>query len=285
MNEFIERYKQMCPDFKLESNVVKSIRINTLKVKDIKRLSRFKLEKLPLDFSYVSKTKLPMGATLEYLEGYYYLQELGSQAAVQVLDPKENDVVLDMAASPGGKTTQISQYMNNKGVVFALELKKQRLPSLINNINRMGAKNVIVYNMDAKDASELDTQFDKILLDAPCSGNYTKESDWFEKRTLTDIKKNSTFQRNLLKSALSLLKEGGILVYSTCSLEPEENELNIDWLLSEEKVTLEEIKLPIGSKGLTNFDNKDLNPELSKTVRFWPHKEKTQGFFIAKIRK
>jgi len=194
--------------------------------------------------------------------------------------------VLDMCAAPGSKTTQLAMMMNNKGKIIALELNNPRLPSLQNNLERCGVTNTIVYKKDARYADDLNLQFGKILLDAPCSGNFANDESWLEERKLEDLKQMSKTQRQLLESALNVLKPNGVLVYSTCSLEPEENELNIDWLLKAHKnVSLEKINLEIGDPGLTNAFGKELNKEISKCKRLWPYKTGTQGFFLARIRK
>jgi NOL1/NOP2/sun family putative RNA methylase len=222
----------------------------------------------------------------EYLQGYYYLQETASQLPAEILEPKPGELVLDMCAAPGSKTTQLAMMMNNTGKIIALELNNPRLPSLQNNLERCGVTNSIVYKKDARYADDLKLIFDKVLLDAPCSGNFANDENWLEERKLEDLKQISKTQRQLLESALNVLKLGGVMVYSTCSLEPEENEINIDWLLKTHKnVSLEKINLEIGDCGLTDVFGQELNKEISKCRRLWPHKTGVQGFFIAKIRK
>jgi NOL1/NOP2/sun family putative RNA methylase len=290
MNDFIERYKQLGEEFNLEEiNLKPALRINTLKIKDAELIRRInaKLTKIAfLKHGYYYESDYAVGAMPEYLQGYYYLQETASQLPAEVLDPEEDDLVLDMCAAPGSKTTQLAMMMNNKGKIIALELNNPRLPSLQNNLERCGVTNTIVYKKDARYADDLNLQFGKILLDAPCSGNFANDESWLEERKLEDLKQMSKTQRQLLESALNVLKPNGVLVYSTCSLEPEENELNIDWLLKAHKnVSLEKINLEIGDPGLTNAFGKELNKEISKCKRLWPYKTGTQGFFLARIRK
>ena len=153
----------------------------------------------------------------------------------------------------------------------------------MNNLERCGVKNTTVFQGNFSEAKKLGIQFDKILLDAPCSGNYLSEAHWFLKRNQEGIQINAQLQKKLISDAVDLLKPNGVLVYSTCSLEPEENEMNIDWALSELPITLCEIKLPIGDEGLIEINGKKLNPEIAKCKRFWPHKTKTEGFFISKM--
>jgi NOL1/NOP2/sun family putative RNA methylase len=290
MNVFIERYKELGEEFNLEEiNLKPALRINTLKIKDAELIKRInaKLTKIAfLKHGYYYESDYAVGAMPEYLQGYYYLQETASQLPAEILMPEENDLVLDMCAAPGSKTTQLAMMMNNTGKIIAFELNNPRLPSLQNNLERCGVTNTIVYKKDARYADDLNLQFDRILLDAPCSGNFANDENWFEERKLEDLKQMSKTQRQLLESALNVLKPGGFLVYSTCSLEPEENELNIDWLLKAHKnVSLEKINLEIGVPGLTNVFGQEMNNEISKCRRLWPHKTGTQGFFLAKIRK
>ena len=123
--------------------------------------------------------------------------------------------------------------MENKGIIIALDINNLRLLSLRNNLERMGVKNTIIYQKDARFVSDLGIKFDKILLDAPCSGNFAADGKWLEKRTLEDIKNISKVQKQLIAAAVEVLKENGELVYSTCSLEPEEDEFIVDWALNE----------------------------------------------------
>ena len=290
MNQFLERYKQLGQEFNPEDVKIKNaLRVNTLKSNEKEVIDRLnaKLTKiLFLKNGYYYESEFSMAATPEHLQGYYYLQEAASQLPAEILEPKETDLVLDMCASPGSKTTQLAMLMNNKGKIIALDSENVRLPKLQNNLERCGVTNTITYKKDARYVQDLGLKFDKILLDAPCSGNFAIEPDWFLERKLEDVKVLVKTQRQLLQAAIDVLKPGGILVYSTCSLEPEENELNINWLLNEYKdVELEKIEIDMGDPGLTKAFGKEINPGLAKCRRFWPHKTNTQGFFIAKIKK
>ncbi len=289
---FLDRYAQFGEKAPATVTLKPSLRVNTLRITEKELVERLralgvKLSKIAwLQHGYtIEASKFSLGAATEALLGYYYLQEAAAQAPVEVLDPKPGELVLDSCAAPGGKTTQLAQHMNNKGTIISLEKKPHRLLSLRNNLERCGVANNAVYHMDAVKAQQLGLQFDKILLDAPCSGNYAGDKDWFEKRTLQDILKSQQFQRNLITAALGVLKPGGTLVYSTCSLEPEENELNMHWMLENHQVTLEPVPLSIGDHGLTTFLGKPLHPSIAHCKRFWPHKTNTEGFFVAKVRK
>lgn len=292
MNALIERYKLLEEGFTTKVNIRQCLRINTLKANPQELILRLKnnkveLEKVPyLEQGYFYKAGFSLGATPEYLQGFYYLQEAASQLPVQVLDPKPGEEVLDMAAAPGSKTTQIAQKMENKGIIVALDNNSYRLKSLANNLERTGVSNCLVYKKDARFCFDLGKKFGKILLDAECSGNLAIEQKFFEKTTKEGILRNAKTQKELLRAAIKSLKPKGMIVYSTCSLEPEEDELVIDWMLTKyPEMKLEKINIAIGDPGITSPFGQKLNNEISKCLRLWPHKTNTQGFFIAKIKK
>ncbi|MEM4508984.1 MAG: NOL1/NOP2/sun family putative RNA methylase, partial [Archaeoglobaceae archaeon] len=216
----------------------------------------------------------------EYLMGYYYIMDKSSCIPPLVLDPKPDDLVVDLSASPGGKTTFLAMLMKNRGVILAVEPQKERLQALIDNVNRMGAMNVAILNMDGRDFPKLGIKADKVLLDAPCTGegiifkDKTRKTD----RGKEDIVFCSSLQRELIISAFDSLKPNGVLVYSTCSLTPEENEFVVEHLLERRKAELLDIEYGEKALNLTNFD-------LSKAKRLYPHKHRCAGFFIAKIKK
>ncbi len=299
MSIFIKRYEQLNPEFNFKECPIKEevrniLRVNTLKTNEkmlAHRLNKagIRLKKLGfIPHAYKYKSKFSLASTTEYANGFLYLQESASQIPPIILDPKETDEVLDMCAAPGSKTTQICQLMNNKGLVIALDNNAMRLSALKSNLLRCGCKNVILYKKDARFAFDFHKKFDKILLDAPCSGNFVIEPEFFEKKTVQGFLERAKLQKELLKAAYKCLKEDGVLVYSTCSLEPEENERVIDWFLrkySDMKLQNISLKIPGSSPGLTTVFDNELSKELKKTLRVWPDKAKMQGFFIAKLRK
>lgn len=275
----------------MERGIPKHIRVNTLKIDEnelIERLSErgFVLEKTEVPFCYkVIKEPFSIGATPEYLMGYYYVMEKSSCIPPLALNPKPGEIVVDFASSPGGKTTFLAQLMQNKGVLIAIEVNEERLPPLIDNIHRMGVLNAVVLKMNAVRFKNLGIKADKILLDAPCSGEGVIHKDKSRKtdRGAKDIEFCSALQKDLIESAIMSLKPGGVLVYSTCSLTPEENEFVIQWVLDRFDVKLEEIKW--GDPALTEIPNTDIvfSEEIGKCRRFYPHKHETSGFFVAKI--
>jgi NOL1/NOP2/sun family putative RNA methylase len=282
MSFFLSRYKKLGHDIDPDKIILRqSIRVNTLKVSEeqlVKKLQakNIAVEKIPFaDFGYWVVSDFALSSTSDYLQGHYYIQEAASQLPVQALSPVGGELVLDMCAAPGSKTTQLAQVMRNQGRIVALDSNNARLPALKNNLERCGVKNVVVFNKDASFVDDLGLKFDKVLLDAPCSGNFATDSNWFDKRSIDDIKGMAKVQKSLLRAAVSVLKPSGTILYSTCSLEPEENEEIIEWALDKFPIKLVPIELDTGDEGLT--------AKTRLCRRFWPEKHATQGFFMAKI--
>jgi NOL1/NOP2/sun family putative RNA methylase len=240
-----------------------------------------------LRFGYFVAAPFSMGSTPEYLLGKYYLQAPLSQLACEALDPSPGSRVLDMAAAPGSKTTYLATIVGEDGAVVALDNDATRLAAVRNNAERLGLLNVVCVKKDARFATDLGEKFPFVLLDAPCSGNYCSEDGWFGSRTIQHDQSNARVQRELLKAAVGCLVPGGRLVYSTCSLEPEEDECLISWALTRypelDVVPLDH--LPLGDAGLTSWDGKELDPRVAGTRRFWPHKTGCEGFYIASLKR
>ena len=285
---FVKRYKKLGWTYK-QVKLKQAIRINTMNTNRdtvVKRLESLGivLEKIPfLEYGYwIRRSRFSVGATAEYLLGLYSIQEAAAQIPVTLFTELEDKTVLDACASPGGKTVQLANLMKNRDVIVALELKQRKMFALANQLERSRVTNTAVYNMDTKEASKLNIEFDCVLLDVPCSGNYVTDKGWFSKRTIEDVKRNARRQRQMLTEAVKVTKDGGEIVYATCSLEPEENELNIDWAIGALNVKVEEINC-LGEKGLTNVFGKELDRSIEKCRRIWP--DQTQGFFVCKLRK
>lgn len=264
------------------------IRVNTLRTEanslrrslEAKGFSLETIDGIPEGFVVKSEPKTPaLGSTHEYLFGHYYIQSMVSMVVAKVLDPKPGETVLDLSAGVGGKTTHISQLMKNQGTVVAIEPKRERVFSLRSNISRMGVVNALVLQMDGRSAQNLTMKFDRVLLDAPCSGTglVSKFPGLKNRLKKDDLDVLTSLQETLLDTAVRLVKAGGVIVYSTCSVIREEGE---DIILRE---------LEKGRSKPENLDQDSIvaarNPALPGTLRFHTHTHDTEGFFICKLRK
>lgn len=296
--KFIERYSKLTDweEYKKYSLsfLKKSIRINTLKkpVSEItKRLSPdWSLEPIPWTkegfWIASNKGRLDVGNTIEHCLGYYYVQEAASMIPPLVLEPKPGDRVLDMAASPGSKASQIAQMMNNKGILVANDVSGARIAALGINLLRCGVMNTIISQMAGERMTDM--EFDKVLLDAPCSGTGTIRKSI---KTITIwnpemIKRLAATQRRLIMAAYKLTAPGGTLVYSTCSTEPDENEAVVSYLLDNTDAKIEPIELDIKrSPAIQEFEGKQYRKEVKHCLRLWPQDNDTEGFFVVKIKR
>ncbi|MBI2661786.1 RsmB/NOP family class I SAM-dependent RNA methyltransferase [Candidatus Woesearchaeota archaeon] len=299
---FIERYKKLTDfeEFKKYSLsfLKRSIRVNTLKVpvKELKeRLEKnWMLEQIPwCKEGFWMKNRhtdrRDIGNLIEHAIGYFYVQEAASMIPALVLEPKRHEVILDMCASPGSKSTQIAQYMENTGTLIANDYKIDRMKPLVMNLQRCGVSNVVTTMMEGRFFEKAGIMFDRILVDAPCSGTGTIRKSLKTLRIYNPdaIKRLAGTQRQLIETAFNLLKPNGTMVYSTCSLEPDEDEGVIDYLLNKhENARLEEIDLKLKrSHPILEFEAQKYNPEIKKCLRIWPQDNDTEGFFVAKIKK
>ena len=285
---FVDRYRQLGWEFD-DVQPIQAIRINVTnaKVKDLEeRLQAIgvQLEKVPfLKTGYwVRSSKVSVGATAEYLLGFYSIQEAAAQIPATLFTDLKGKTLLDACAAPGGKTVQLANLMGNTGVIVALDVKKRRLAALSNHLERCHVSNAVVYHFDARQVSRLKLKFDRVLFDAPCSGNFAADRDWFKRRTLKDVERNATVQREILAEVAACLSDDGEIVYSTCSLEPEENEVNMDWAVKHLNLQIEEVDC-YGQKGLTEVFGSRLDASVERCRRMWPGE--TQGFFVCKLKK
>lgn len=234
----------------------------------------------------VFDSSVPLGATPEYLAGQYMLQGAASFLPVVALDPQPHERVLDMCAAPGGKTTYIAALMKNTGQLFANELSRERCASLTANIHRLGVKNCIVTCMNGIDYARHINGFDRILLDAPCSGLGVISRDPSVKvnRTEEDIQRSKALQQQLLMTAVDMLKPGGTVVYSTCSVAIQENEEVVDFVISRRKgLKVVPVELSFGTPGFTRFRSKRMHDTIKHSRRFYPHLHNTDGFYFCKL--
>lgn len=240
----------------------------------------------------VFESQVPLGATPEYLAGHYILQAASSFLPVMALAPQEGERILDMAAAPGGKTTYISALMKNTGCVFANDSNRARTKGLIGNIHRLGVKNTIVCNYDAREFPKVIGGFDRILLDAPCSGTgvISKDPSVKTNKNEKDFMMLPHLQKQLLLAAIDSVDHGsstgGYIVYSTCSVTVEENEGVVEYALRKRpNVKLVETGLTFGKEGFTSYRGKRFSEKMKWTRRFYPHMYNVDGFFVAKFKK
>ncbi|MFW5746616.1 MAG: RsmB/NOP family class I SAM-dependent RNA methyltransferase [Nanoarchaeota archaeon] len=301
---FVERYKKLLGEegyaefYKYSTSYQKrAIRVNTLKasVEQVKkRLEKdWELEAVPwCDFAFWilhrgvgEEHRRDVGNLLEHSLGYIYIQEPASMVPPLALDPQPGELILDMCAAPGSKTTQIIQQMNNTGLVVANEYIGSRLAPLAINTQRLGSTNVVCTKMDGNRIRGL--AFDRILVDAPCSGvgTISKSMKTVQIWNPNMIRRLAKTQLRLLNNAYRLIKPGGTVVYSTCTTEPEEDEGVVSSFLEEHPdMELQNIDLNIErSQPFQEFEGRRFHPDISRCLRIWPQDNDTEGFFVAKF--
>ena len=245
-----------------------------------------KIENVPNGY-YVKSGEDLVGKTVEHTLGKYYIQSLSSMIPPLVLSPTKDDVVLDLCAAPGSKSTQLAEMMDYKGTLYSNEPNLNRIKALVHNLDKMNTLNMSVI----KDKGELLSKrfpgyFDKILVDAPCSalGVVQKKqevSKWWSPKSVEII---SSLQLKLLISAIKMAKVGAEIVYSTCTLTVEENEFIIDKVLNKYPVDLQEFDLDLPHiNGFTKIAGYNFDERLSLTKRIIPWELKSEGFFVAKL--
>ena len=311
---FIERMQKLLPDKKdyeeflniIQNQPQNSIRCNTLKIspEELKKKLESKGWKISQPWKSHKEVMIiendlapgEIGRALEHLIGYYYVQELVSMLPILALNPQKDELVLDLASSPGSKTTQMASLMKNTGTIIANEISMGRLRILASNLERCGATNTIITRKDGVALCERmkkfkpEMQFDKILVDAPCSGEGTLRSSpktylMWNPKTIFNL---SRLQKQMITTAFEILKPGGEMIYSTCTHAPEENEEVVDFLINEfkNKVQIEKISLPIKCRpGLTKWQDSKYSKEVNKSCRIYPQDNNTEGFFLCKIKK
>lgn len=259
-DDFIESYK---------SPKTTGLRLNTLKIgkKEMLDLNLFELS--PIEWTedgfYYHESNSKPGKNPLHEAGAYYIQEPSAMSVVPKLDIEEGDIVLDMCAAPGGKSTYILSRLNNTGLLVSNEINSTRVRALGENLERFGAKNCIITNTDSERLNKVFRgYFDKVLIDAPCSGQgmFRKDEVAIKDWSYTKVIECQSIQRQLIRDGYDMLKKGGTLVYSTCTFSREENEMVIEEFIKEYP-----------------------NAKLIDIKRLWPHKIKGEGHFVAKIHK
>jgi NOL1/NOP2/sun family putative RNA methylase len=234
-----------------------------------------------------------LGKAYEHLLGYFYVQEISSMLPMLALQPKQGDFLLDLCASPGSKTTQAAAMMENTGTIIANEVSLGRIRILNTNLEKCGVMNAIVTRKDGVHfcktiRKKTKIRFDKILVDAPCSGEGTlrKSPKTFQMWNVKFIKSLSDLQKRLAVEALRILKVNGEMIYSTCTLSPEEDEEVVDFLKRNFDIEIEELSLPLKMRcGVCEWEGKQYDESVKNACRLYPQDNNTDGFFLAKIRK
>ncbi|MBS4175580.1 RsmF rRNA methyltransferase first C-terminal domain-containing protein [Bacillus sp. FJAT-49736] len=268
------------------------LRVNTLKVPidEFLTINPYHLEKIPwVKEGYFYKEDDRPGKHPYHEAGLYYIQEPSAMAASELVDPKPGEKVLDLCAAPGGKTTHMAARMNQQGLLIANELYPARAKILSQNIERMGIKNAVVTNeAPGRLADRFPSFFDRILVDAPCSGEgmFRKDPEAREEWSVENVAVCAERQLDILKHAAQMLRHGGRLVYSTCTFSPEENEGVISaFLHQDDRFEIEDIHVYEGfSKGRKDWVSAGAE-NIDKTIRIWPHKVPGEGHYIAVLKK
>ncbi|RTG91836.1 16S rRNA (cytosine(1407)-C(5))-methyltransferase RsmF [Thermus scotoductus] len=266
------------------------LRVNTLKItpEDFTRIAPWSLRPIPWcpEGFYYPKEARP-GPHPFFYAGLYYIQEPSAQAVGVLLDPRPGERVLDLAAAPGGKTTHLAARMGGKGLLLANEVDGKRIRGLLENVERWGGRLAVVQAPPRSLAEAFGPYFHRVLLDAPCSGEgmFRKDPEAIRHWGPGAPRRASEVQKGLLSQAARLLGPGGVLVYSTCTFAPEENEGVVAHFLREHpEFHLEDARYhPLFAPGVPEWG--DGNPELEKTARLWPHRLEGEGHFLARLRK
>lgn len=265
----------------IDQEQIKCLRVNSLYLKpnSLKETYPNIVNNNEIDYSfYYDKNEYDLGKSIEHFAGGIYIQDASAMLVTHLLNPQENERVIDLCAAPGGKATQASILMKNTGLVIANDYNEKRSEILSENVERLGITNTVVLNNNVdKIANHFGGYFDKVILDAPCSGegmfrkNDLSYLDW----SIDKVHRCSEIQRELIMHAYSLLKKDGIMVYSTCTFEKEENEDIVQYLLDNSNASLINIKEIEGAiRGIN----------MKEAIRLYPSHFKGEGQFIALIK-
>ncbi|MFD1419059.1 RsmB/NOP family class I SAM-dependent RNA methyltransferase [Companilactobacillus keshanensis] len=267
----------------IETNSQSAFRLNPLK-NDYKNV-QYSLEQ-PIEYSKVGYFGDIDGNSIDHLSGYVYSQEPSAMYVAEVVDPQADEKVLDLCAAPGSKTTYLASIMDSQGLLVSNEINNKRARILSSNVERMGIKNAVVINNSPKDLEDgFEGYFDRILVDAPCSGEgmFRKDPEAVQYWSLEYVEQCANRQKHILDSAFKLLKDGGTLVYSTCTFAPEENEENISEFV-ERHPEMEIVpikKYPGMEDGRPQWGHN--NQDLTKALRMFPDQFNGEGHFICKM--
>ena len=282
----------------IRSEPQKFIRVNELKTSSEKLKTILKnnygihseyVPDVPLALKITEDSNALLGKTIEHISGLYYIQSLSSMLPPLILNPSDKETVLDLCAAPGSKTTELGELMNNGGTLISNEIQNDRVRMLVYNVERMNLVNTGVIHSKGELLSKIYADhFDKILVDAPCSGlgiiqKKGEISNWWSKQRAERL---GELQLKLLIAAVKMVRQGGEIVYSTCTLTVEENEMVLDTVLRKYPVEIIDINLPFkANDGIISYEGNLLNQELKKAKRILPWEIGSEGFFLIKLKK
>ena len=297
MQPIFEAYNEIIPDFplfqeSLQKPFTPHLRVNRLRIEPGQLLQLLKKRGVHLEKAfetdhpfYLAPEPISLGNLPEYFAGFIHPQALTSCLASLVLVPQKAAYVLDMCAAPGGKTSHLAQLMENTGTIVANELYPSRHPGLGHTLSRLGVLNTVVTDYQAQQFP-LKQRFDFVLADVPCSGegrfrqidkSYTY-SERESKKKLPDL------QKKIILRGFDLLKEEGLMLYATCTYNPEENESVVDHLLKNRDAELLPVDVGLDHEpGICEWRQTEYDPQLKRTARFYPHRIDSVGFFMARI--
>ncbi|MFB6308178.1 MAG: RsmB/NOP family class I SAM-dependent RNA methyltransferase [Haloarculaceae archaeon] len=297
--EPLERYRSLVDDWDAfraacERPLPPVVRVNTLAT-TVERAKRA-LDGEGIDYEaaewHPGLLRLPEaqpGANWPYFHGWLHGQEEVSVVPARVLDPEPGERVWDACAAPGSKTTQLAALMDDRGLLVATDDNLGRISALRSNTERLGVTCAAVTHEDSRNHSlkPFDREpYDRALVDAPCSceGTIRKNPDTLEEWTLEHVEGIAGVQKGVLRRAVQATREGGTVVYSTCTFAPEENEAVLDYVLDEESCQLVEFEIPLDSvPGTTEWQGESFDPSVERAKRIYPHHNDTGGFFCAKL--
>ena len=272
---------------------VKGVRINPVKCDPRKFREAWEGELTPIpyfDLGFIPDRTVGLGSTAAHHAGMIYVQDPGAMAALSALDIEEGWWVLDMCASPGGKATQAAAAIGKEGFLFANEFVPKRAKTIVSNIERLGIPNAVVTSLDTRELPKMFSEvFDLVICDAPCSGEgmFRKSCPAIEEWSEENVAECAERQMSILKNAPALVKEGGYLIYSTCTYSVEENEAAVDAFLAENpEFTLVPVKDALRENTADGivFEGAK-SPDLHLTRRFYPHRSRGEGQFVALMKK
>jgi NOL1/NOP2/sun family putative RNA methylase len=296
-HDTFDYYRDIIPEFTSFQEILRRplpvhLRVNRLKIEPGHLVKMFEGQGIAVkntvvwdDSLYMAPALESPGNLLEYYLGYIHPQALSSCLAPWVLSPRPDSLLLDMCASPGGKTAHLAQWMNNTGLIIANDLYPSRHIPLVHTLARLGVLNTVVTAYQAQEFP-LKQGFDYVLADVPCSGEGGFRLRWEGDKYRMSQGRDSLpgLQKKIVLRGFDLLKPGGRMLYSTCTYNPDENEGVVEYLLKNREAELLPIRLDVNSDpGLLEWNKETYDERLQRAVRLYPHRVNSVGFFMARI--